>query len=522
MRYLFEDYALDTDRRELRRGTDVVPVTPQVFDLLDYLIRNRERVVSKDDLIAAIWEGRIVSDAALTTRLNVARSAIGDSGEEQRLIKTLPRKGIRFVGTVLNHAEPARTAETIKEAPGLSLTLPDKPSIAVLPFTNLSSDREQEYLADGIVEDIITELSRFSELFVIARNSSFQYKGKAADVRQVGSDLGVRYVLEGSVRRGGDRLRISAQLIDAATGVHRWAEHYDRKLEDVFAVQDAVVRTIVALLAAHVRRAETERSRAKSPNSWQAYDYYLQAIEAYASFNSSLSLEALYETRRLLERSLAIDRNFAPAYVILAYTYTAAFNNPLDDDFGTPVALDRAHQFSQRAAELDPNLPRAHAVLALVLAWKGQPEASIAALERGMALNPSYVDWRFGMALVYAGQSKRAIETLKTYMRLDPFYQPIALGVLGLAYYMLKQYAQALPVLRDCVSRGPKAFYVHAWLAATHAQLGQLEEAGAEVAEILRVLPNYTISVSSRRMRFKDAKDSKHYFNGLRRAGLPD
>jgi adenylate cyclase len=521
MRYLFEGYTLDTDRRELRRGTHVVPISPQVFDLLDYLIRNRERVVSKDDLIAAIWEGRIVSDAALTTRLNVARSAIGDSGVEQRLIKTLPRKGIRFVGTVRDDAEFARTAETVK-APRLSLTLPDRPSIAVLPFTNLSSDREQEYLADGIVEDIITELSRFSELFVIARNSSFQYKGKAADVRQVGSDLGVRYVLEGSVRRGGERMRISAQLIDAATGVHRWAEHYDRKLEDVFAVQDEVVRTIVALLAAHVRKAETERSSAKPPNSWQAYDYYLQAIEAYASFNSSLSLEDLYETRRLLERSLAIDPNYAPAYVILAYTYTAASNNALDNDFGTPVALDRAHQFSQKAAELDPNLPRAHAVLALVLAWKGQPEASIAALERGMALNPSYVDWRFGMVLVYAGQSKRAIGVLKTYMRLDPFYQPIALGVLGLAHYMLKQYALALPILRDCASRAPKLWYVHAWLAATHAQMGQLGEAGAEVAEVLRLLPNHTISVSSRRMRFKDANDSKHYFNGLRKAGLPD
>ena len=171
------------------------------------------------------------------------------------------------------------------EPPRPALALPDKPSIAVLPFANLSADPEQEYFTDGIVEDIITELSRFSELFVIARNSSFQYKGKAIDVRQVGRELGVRYVLEGSVRRGGDRLRISAQLIDAATGAHRWAEHYDRKLEDVFAVQDEVVRTIVAILAAHVRKAETERTRAKPPNSWQAYDYYLQAAEAFVSFD---------------------------------------------------------------------------------------------------------------------------------------------------------------------------------------------------------------------------------------------
>ncbi len=184
------------DRRELRRGTEAVAVAPQVFDLLDYLIRHRERVVSKDDLIAAIWDGRIVSDAALTTRLNVARSAIGDSGEEQRLIKTLPRKGFRFVGAVREEegSSGATAADGAPVEPARSaLTLPDKPSIAVLPFTNLSSDPEQEYFADGIVGDIITELSRFSELFVIARNSSFQYKGKAVDVRQVGRELGVRY-----------------------------------------------------------------------------------------------------------------------------------------------------------------------------------------------------------------------------------------------------------------------------------------------------------------------------------------
>ncbi|HEX7465369.1 MAG TPA: winged helix-turn-helix domain-containing protein, partial [Usitatibacter sp.] len=273
MRYLFEDCVFDTDRRELRRGVDAVPVAPQVFDMLAYLIRNRERVVSKDDLIAAIWDGRIVSDAAMTTRLNVVRGAIGDSGEEQRLIKTLPRKGIRFVGTVREEGESASpvAAGASAEAPGTGLTLPDKPSLAVLAFANLSSDPEQEYLADGIVEDIITELSRFSELFVIARTSSFQYKGKAADVRQVGRELGVRYVLEGSVRCRGDRLRISAQLIDAMTGGHRWAEHFDRTLEDVFAVQDEVVRAIVAILAAHVRKAETERTRVRPPNSWQAY-----------------------------------------------------------------------------------------------------------------------------------------------------------------------------------------------------------------------------------------------------------
>jgi TolB-like protein len=298
-----------------------------VFDLLLYLIRNRERVVSKDDLIAAIWGRRIVSDAALTTRINVARGAIGDSGELQRLIKTLPRKGFRFIGAVREEQEPATpaAAEASLEPARAALTLPDKPSIAVLPFSNLNADAEREYFADGFVGDIITELSRFSELFVIARNSSFQYKGKAVDVRQIGRELGVRYVLEGSVRRSEGRLRISAQLIDAVTGAHRWAEHYDRKLEEVFAVQDEVVRAIVALLAAHVRKAETERTRTKPPDSWQAYDYYLQAAEANASFATSLRAEDIYETRRLLKQSLAIDANYARAYALLANTHNAVW-----------------------------------------------------------------------------------------------------------------------------------------------------------------------------------------------------
>jgi TolB-like protein len=284
---LFENYALDIDRRELRHGAVTVPVEPQVFDLLAYLIKNRERVATEDDLIAAIWGGRIVSESTLTTRINAARSAIGDNGAEQRLIKTLARKGLRFVGAVQEETKPEMLTEVgagdaAAQQPKPELSLPDKPSIAVLPFANLSGDPQQDYFSDGITEDIITELSRFSELLVIARNSSFQYKGKAVDIRQVGRELGVRYVLEGSVRRSGERIRFMAQLIDAMTGTHRWAERYDRELREVFALQDEVARTIVVILVAHVNRAETERALLKPPAAWEAYEYYLRGAEAYS------------------------------------------------------------------------------------------------------------------------------------------------------------------------------------------------------------------------------------------------
>ena len=230
MLYSFENYTLDTDRRELRRGSDLIGVEPQVFDLLEYLIRNGDRVVSREDLLASIWGGRIVSESALGSRINAVRSALNDTGGEQRLIKTFRRKGVRFVGTLREEkkTEDANVTNFIAERSGTELTLPDKPSIAVLPFANIGGNSEQEYFADGMVEDIITELSRIRSLFVIARNSSFAYRGKSIDVKLIGRELGCAYLVEGSLRKAGDRARVTAQLIDALTGAHIWADRYDR------------------------------------------------------------------------------------------------------------------------------------------------------------------------------------------------------------------------------------------------------------------------------------------------------
>src|SRR4249919_2772709 len=216
VRYLFENYTFDLDRRELRRGNDVVPITPQVFDLLDYLIRNRERVVTKDDLFSAVWSGRVVSDAALTTRLNAARNAIGDTGEKQCMIKTLPRRGFRFVGPVRetqgDTMEPVASSEQGSEALR-SPAAPPHLSIVVLPFANLSGDRAQDYFVDGVTESLTADLSRINDSFVIARNTAFTFKGKAVDVKQVGRELNVRYVLEGSVQRGANRLSITVAVL---------------------------------------------------------------------------------------------------------------------------------------------------------------------------------------------------------------------------------------------------------------------------------------------------------------------
>jgi adenylate cyclase len=319
------------------------------------------------------------------------RSAIGDSGEGQRLIKTLPRKGFRFVGGVREEQGPGRTLDggTPVEPPRPTLALPDKPSIAVLAFTNMSGDPGQDYFSDGITEDIITGLSRFSELFVIARNSSFQYKGKSPDIRQVGRELEVRYVLEGSIRRAGDRVRVSAQLIDAVTGAHRWAERYDRELKDIFAVQDELSRAIVAILVAQVDKAEAERTLLKPPTTWQAHDFFMRASDIFTAVRSSFIAADLYETRRLLERSIFLDPNYARAYATLSYTHLFAWIFRLDEDHLSPAALEHAHRLARKAVQLDPYLPIAHANLGHVLTFQGQHEQSVAEFEKAIALNPN-------------------------------------------------------------------------------------------------------------------------------------
>jgi TolB-like protein len=271
--FVFGDCVLDPDRRELTRRSEVVSVGPKVFDLLVHLVRNRERVVSKDDLLQAVWDGRIVSESTLTSHINAVRKAIGDSGEEQRLIRTLARKGFRFIGAV----EETQSSDEVK-SPAIgfakpdatsaqALALPDKPSIAVLPFLNLSGDPEQEYFADGVVEDIISALSHIRWLFVIARNSSFTYKGRAVDVKQVGRELGVRYVLEGSVRNAANRVRITGQLIDATTAAHLWADRFEGTLDDIFALQDQITASVVGAIAPQLERAEIERAKPSRPRA---------------------------------------------------------------------------------------------------------------------------------------------------------------------------------------------------------------------------------------------------------------
>src|SRR6476469_6393356 len=399
VKFNFDNHILDTDRRELRRGADLVAMQPQVFDLLVHLLKHRDRVVSRDDLIELVWGGRIVSDSTLDSRINAARNAVGDNGKEQRLIRTVPRKGIRFVGAVNGPCDAQAASPVEAEQPGQALALPDRPAIAVLPFNNMSGDREQEYFSDGISEDIITALSKLRWFFVIARNSSFTYKGKPVHMRQVASELGVRYVVEGSVRRSGGRVRITAQLNDTATGSHIWAEHYDRDLIDVFAVQDEITDAIVTAIEPQIYAAKNFRSHRKPPSSVDAWDLVMRALAHHWRVTRADCAAA----QALLERAIAIDPHYGHAQALLAINHLFGVHLGWAD-IGTAVPI--ARRAALAAVDADAEDAWAHTALGSVYFSTRRLDHALAEFELALQLNPNFslAQGYYALALCYSGR----------------------------------------------------------------------------------------------------------------------
>ena len=521
MRYFFEDYALDTDRRELHRGPNVVPTTPQVFDLLDYLIRNRERVVSKDDLVSAIWNGRIVSDAALTTRLNAARSAVGDTGEEQRLIRTLPRKGFRFIGAVHEEEKPsgATVASDVRpESSKPALALPDRPSIAVLPFENMSGDPEQEYFADGMVEEITTALSRFKWLFVIARNSSFTFKGRAADIKDVGRTLGVRYVLEGSVRKASGKVRVTGQLIDATTGAHIWADRFERDMTDIFALQDEVTAAVIAAIEPKLLQTEMAAAMRRRPESLTAYDLYLQAL--YQDYLSTR--EGIAASIRLARRAFELDPQFGRAAGLAGICHM--FN--VTSGFATDPQFDReeAVRLLRLALSIDDCDPETLAFAAVASSFMvGDDESEIEMVDRAVALNPNaYEAWNArGWVYRNVGLPEEAIRSFERAVRVSPVDPLLYRTFVGMAATLIElgRLDEAVVASKKALRQNLSYAATYRCLASAFAHLGRVAEAREAAAHVLEHDPGFTISAWFAR---GGQSNAKVYIEGLRKAGLPE
>jgi adenylate cyclase len=489
--YSFDRFVLHLGRGALLVDGIERALRPKSFALLRYFVENPGRLIDRDQIMQAVWPGIFVTDDSIAQCISDIRRALDDS--EQRLLRTLPRRGYLLTAEVVREGEqPAdgewtTVAEPVPVAP--PPVLPDKPSIAVLPFQNMSGDPEQEYFVDGMVEDIITALSRIRWLFVIARNSSFSYKGQSPNVKQVGRDLGVRYVLEGSVRKAGGRVRITGQLIDAATGTHLWADHFDGSLEDVFALQDKVALSVAGVIEPALQAAETVRLAARPTADLTAYDLYLRAYATYLS-----SARQMPEALRLMEQAIARDPSYGPA---LAYAAICCFRLLIDDRSEDRKA-DRAKgaDFARRALEVACDDPGILANAAVPLAYFGEDIGAMMALvDRALALNPSFArGWHLsGLLRMWAGQPDIAIEHVEAALRLSPQARiGLSLSIIGIAHFLARRFDEAVPKLLVAIQEDPSDPTPYRYLAACYAHIGQLN-AAREISARLRTMTSVAI-----------------------------
>jgi TolB-like protein len=507
LRYLFEDFTLDPDRRELLDAAVIVALEPKVFDLLVYLVRNRERVITKEDLIASVWDGRIVSESSLTGCINGARNAIGDNGDEQRLIKTLPRKGVRFIGDV--REEPS------SQLKGPHPVFSNTPSIAVLPF-QVMGNVDLEGFTDGLTEDVITELSRIKGVWVIARNTMFTYKGRSIDVRTIASDLGVQYVLEGSVRGAEGRVRMTAQLIEAETGYHVWATKIDRDSTGLFDLQDDFTRCIVASVQTQVIVNEGKIcTHRQSPHSG----------DLFSIANAGLyppTAERLKNLVSVAEEVLAEDPNNGEACRLLAVgLWHQAYIGYIPWD---PTTAEKVTLFAQRAVTFERANEYAHWTMALAHLMAGQHDRALVSLRCALDLNPncSLAYGSIGTVLAWGGVPDESIANNEIALKInpsDPLNSHRHFG-LALAHYLGFRYPKALEYAALAIQLRPEWWLAHITYVATLAQIGRTTDAQAACAVLRRLKPEMNV-VSLNNLPFAKETDRNHLADGLRKAGLP-
>jgi TolB-like protein len=504
----FGQYRLEP-RRGLMSGTREVRLTPKALELLSFLARRPSEVIGKDELFAAVWPKADVGDAALVTCIQELRKALEDDARHPRYIETLHRRGYRFIASV-----PAVNGG---ESP--PLPLPDRPSIAVLPFTNMSDDPDQEHFADGMSEDLITGLSRIHWLFVIARNSTFVYKNRSVDVKTTARELGVRYVLEGSVRRSGKRLRISAQLIDAISGAHHWAERYDRELGDIFTVQDEITRHVVAAIEPRLLAAEGVRAFSRSAADLGAWELVARAQTQVARLTRSDNAAAT----DALEQAVKLYPTYAPAQSLLGFCLVfAAHMGWIARDPG----LLAGRQYIMRAIALDDCDPWGQTAFGYSSMMERHTVESIAAFRRAVALNPNsaVANCYLSHGLAFAGQDREAIERGEDAVRLSPFDPEMAmfLGGISVAHYVAGRFSQAVNYTEEILRLRPGFHGAQRLRCASLAQAGRTEEARALLAALRREHRELSIAWIKASVPYQTPELMEHFIDGMRKAGLND
>ena len=494
-------------RRELLHNGKPVRLHRHALGILCALAEAKGEVVSKDELMALLWPDRIVEEGNLHVHVSALRKSLGEHGEGHSFVVTIPGRGYRLADlTGLRSAQPAEGSL----AP--QLPLPDKPSIAVLPFQNLSGDPDQEYFADGMVEEIITALSRIRWLFVIARNSSFTYKGRAVDLKQVGRELGVRYVLEGSVRKGGNRVRITGQLIEAESGAHLWADHFDGSLEDILDLQDQVAISVAGVIEPALRAAEIRRAVERPRRDPTAYDLYLRALRAMGSWDKQDHMEALDRLSQAIEQ----DAAYGPAIALSAWCHMALYNNGWTDD--PEATRQKAISLARRAVRYAGDDAETLGRAAYVFAYCGEDiDAATALIDRSLRINPSFAyGWQWSAWLrLWAGSPDVAIDHIERALRLDP-RDPngAALMVNGIAHFFARRLDQARTMLLLSLQQHPDWVPTNRFLAACYAHLGQLDEAKMMIKRLRALTP----VVLPKADHWRDPEQREFYLSGLRLA----
>ena len=517
MAFRFNQITLDPGQYRLSRAGKQIPIEPRAFDLLVYLVENRNRVVTRNELLDNLWKGKVVTDSALGASLKDARKAIGDSGSQQKMIKTVHGRGYQFIAQVSESTDDSPVADMVPGS-GELLELPEKPSVAVLPFTNMSGDPEQEFFADGLTDELITGLSKVPGLFVIANNSTMTYKGRAVDVKLVAREQGVRFVLEGAIRKSGDKIRVSAQLIDGLSGHHLWAERYESEIEDIFSVQDDISHRVVVELQAKLVTGDRSRP-------WATGTSNLRAWELVSNVKSRIEKHVREETmiaKPMVLEALELDPNYSAAWCLLGWIlWEEAAWGWVDD---SEKSMQKAADAARKSLAIDPPYPGGYGLMGYVHHYLGEVEAAIEVSEKGVEIAPSDSGLLalLGNLLVETGRFGEGIKKLHRAIRLCPFPPSWYLTSLGLGYHLDGDNEAAIPTLKRAAMQEPDSLYSWLYLVSALVETGASSEMGEIVKKVLDIEPGLsTGDFANKWLGSLDESNRQRVLGNFATAGLP-